>query len=60
VGSHNQYYRSKIQDGEVTYVVSHLDAMIGYIDFVGLMGRTTWVESIEEMEELMPLSPQGR
>jgi hypothetical protein len=54
VGSHNQDYRSKIQDGEVTYVVSHLDSLIGYLDFLGLIGRTTWVETIEELEELMP------
>ena len=54
VGSHNQDYRSKIQDGEVTYVVSHLNALIGYLDFVGLIGRTTWVDSVEEMEELLP------
>ncbi|MGD9346051.1 MAG: hypothetical protein PVH84_09335 [Candidatus Aminicenantes bacterium] len=54
VGSHNQDYRSKIQDGEVTYVISHLASMIAYLDFIGLMGRTTWVESIEEMEELLP------
>jgi hypothetical protein len=54
VGSHNQDYRSKIQDGEVTYVVSHLNSLIGYLDFIGLIGRTTWVESVEEMEELLP------
>lgn len=54
VGSHNQDYRSKIQDGEVTYVVSHLNSLISYIDFIGLMGRTTWVDSIEQLEELMP------
>jgi hypothetical protein len=54
VGSHNQDYRSKIQDGEVIYVVSHLDSMIAYLDFIGLMGRTTWVDTIEEMEELLP------
>jgi hypothetical protein len=54
VGSHNQDYRSKIQDGEVIYVVSHLNALISYLDFIGLMGRTTWVESIEQLEELLP------
>lgn len=54
VGSHNQDYRSKIQDGEVIYVVSHLNSLIGYLDFIGLIGRTTWVDTIEEMEELLP------
>jgi hypothetical protein len=55
VGSHNQDYRSKIQDGEVIYVVSYIEAMIAYLDFVGLMGRTTWVESVEQLEQLLPL-----
>jgi len=54
VGSHNQDYRSKIQDGEVTYVVSHINSLISYIDFMSLMGQTTWVETIEELEELIP------
>jgi hypothetical protein len=54
VGSHNQDYRSKIQDGEVIYVVSSLDALIAYLDFVFFLGQTTWVESIEEMEEFLP------
>lgn len=54
VGSHNQDYRSKIQDGEVLYVVSHINSLIAYLDFIGLMGRTTWVETTEEMEELLP------
>jgi hypothetical protein len=53
-GSQNQDYRGKIMDGEVTFVVSHMGAILGYLDFVGLMAQTTWVESAEEMEPLLP------
>jgi hypothetical protein len=53
-GSQNQDYRGKIMDGEVTFVVSHMGAILGYIDFVGLMAQTTWLENVEEMEPLLP------
>jgi hypothetical protein len=53
-GSQNQDYRGKIMDGEVTFVVSHMGAILGYLDFVGLMAQTTWVETGEEMEPLLP------
>ena len=36
------------------FVVSHTGAILGYLDFVGLMAATTWVESTEEMEPLLP------
>jgi hypothetical protein len=54
-GSQNQDYRGKIMDGEVTFVVSHMGAILGYLDFVGLMAHTTWVETAEEMEPLLPI-----
>jgi hypothetical protein len=28
--------------------------MIAYLDFVALMGQTTWVEDGEQLEELLP------
>jgi hypothetical protein len=54
LGSHNQDYRSKIQDGEVLVLVSGVHAMISYLDFFSLMSLTTWVESVEEVEKLLP------
>ncbi len=54
IGSHNQDYRSMIMDGEVLYVVGRAWAMVAYLDFVSLVGQTTWVESVEELEELLP------
>ena len=53
-GSHNEDYRGKIMDGEVVFVVSGINAMIGYLDFVGIMGLTTWVRDVEELNELIP------
>jgi hypothetical protein len=54
VGSHNMDYRGKIMDGEATYVVSGIQSMHAYLDFVSILGVTTWVESIEELNELLP------
>jgi hypothetical protein len=54
VGSHNMDYRGKIMDGESMYVVSDIYSMIGYLDFVNIIGLTTWVESIDELNELLP------
>jgi hypothetical protein len=53
-GSQNQDYRGKIMDGEVTFVVSHMGAILGYLDFVGLMASTTWLHTVEDMEPLLP------
>ena len=54
VGSHNMDYRGKIMDGETMYIVSDIYSMVGYLDFVNILGITTWVESIEELNELLP------
>jgi hypothetical protein len=54
IGSHNQDYRSMIMDGEVLYVVGRAWAMIAYLDFVSVIGQTTWVTDLEELEKLLP------
>lgn len=53
-GSHNQNYRSSIMDAEVIVLVTRTKALAGYLDFVGLMLQTTWVENFEELDELLP------
>ncbi len=53
-GSQNQNYRGKFMDGEVLCVVGRRGAMLAYLDFLGIMTTTTWVESVEELDELMP------
>jgi hypothetical protein len=54
LGSHNQNYRSMFMDGEVLYVVADSGTMLAYLDFLVLIGVTTWVESVEELRDLMP------
>lgn len=53
-GSHNQNYRSTIMDAEVTVLVSRVGALASYLDFVGLMLQTTWVDDFEQLDELLP------
>jgi hypothetical protein len=54
IGSQNEDYRGKIMDGEVLYVTAGMPAMNAYLDFLALIGTTTWVEDIEQLEELLP------
>jgi len=54
LGSHNQNYRGKFMDAEVLYVVGQRGAMLAYLDFLGIISTTTWVNSVEELEDLMP------
>jgi hypothetical protein len=58
IGSHNQNYRSLIMDGEVMVVVSGVSALVAYIDFARVMGLSTWVTSVDELEKLLP-KPTG-
>jgi hypothetical protein len=58
VGSFNQNYRSMLMDGEVLYLVSDTDALMAFLDFAGMLYLVTWIESQEELEELLP-SPSG-
>ena len=43
-----------IMDGEVLVLVARLRAMTAYLDFVSTMMLTTWVETLEELEALLP------
>jgi hypothetical protein len=54
VGSQNQNYRSSILDGEVTVLVARLRSMTAYLDFVTTLMLTTWVDTPEELEALLP------
>jgi hypothetical protein len=58
IGSHNQNYRSLIMDGEVMVIVSGVSALMAYIDFARIMGLSTWVTKVEEVEKLLP-KPTG-
>jgi hypothetical protein len=54
VGSFNQNYRSMLMDGEVLFLVSDYNALMAFMDFVGMIYLVTWVESVEELEEVLP------
>ncbi len=58
VGSFNQNYRSMLMDGEVLFLVSDYHALMAFMDFAALMYMVTWIDSLEELEELLP-SPSG-
>jgi hypothetical protein len=59
VGSKNQNPRSALLDGETTFIVSGPWSFFGYSDFLFLMAATTWVESVEELTELLPATDEG-
>ncbi|MCK5619981.1 MAG: hypothetical protein KAJ17_11295, partial [Candidatus Krumholzibacteria bacterium] len=54
VGSHNMDYRGKFMDGEVLVLVAGSSALLAYLDFAGIMGKTVWVDTVEELNKLLP------
>ena len=56
VGSKNQDPRSAFLDGETAYVVAGPSALWSYSDFMFLMAATTWVESAEQIDALVPVT----
>jgi hypothetical protein len=54
VGSQNQNMRSMALDGEVLVIVAGLDAQAALADFVLLTGLTTWIDTPEQLDELLP------
>jgi hypothetical protein len=41
-------------DAEVSVVVAGQDALIAYLDFFGILARTTWIETVDQVDELLP------
>ena len=54
IGSQNQDYRGTIMDGEVAAVISGYYSLIGVIDLFFMSATTTWVDTIEDLDELLP------
>jgi hypothetical protein len=54
VGSQNQCYRGIIMDGEVAVVVSGYYSLIGLVDMSTIASLTTWVDDVEQLNELLP------
>jgi hypothetical protein len=58
VGSANMDYRSMVMDGEVMIILAGKQALIGIMDFLVIAGLCEWVETPEEVDELLP-APSG-
>ncbi len=54
VGSLNKDTRGMALDGEVMALVAGRWALSAYLDFWSLFGSTTWIERVEEIDELIP------
>ncbi len=54
VGSVNMDYRSMVMDGEVMTLVSHWQALYGFLDFLMLPGLCEWMDTPEELNEYLP------
>jgi hypothetical protein len=54
VGSTNMDYRSMVMDGEVMLILSSWQSLLGFLDFLLLPGLCEWIESQEELNELLP------
>ena len=50
----NRDARGAVLDGEMPFVVSSEWSLWGYFDTIFLFGSTRWVESQEEIHELIP------
>jgi phosphatidylserine/phosphatidylglycerophosphate/cardiolipin synthase-like enzyme len=54
LGSQNMDSRGLMSDGEATIIVSGLHAAAGVVDLYYLMARTTWIETQQELNLLVP------
>jgi hypothetical protein len=58
VGSTNMDYRSMVMDGEVMVVTGGWQSLYGFLDFLLLPGLCEWVETTDQLDELLP-PPSG-
>ena len=54
VGSVNMDYRSMVMDGEAMINMAGWQAINGMIDFLLLAGLCEWVDTVEELDALLP------
>jgi phosphatidylserine/phosphatidylglycerophosphate/cardiolipin synthase-like enzyme len=54
IGSTNMDYRSMAMDGEALIILAGKQALIGSMDFLIIAGLCEWLETPEEIEELLP------
>jgi hypothetical protein len=58
LGSQNMDPRGLMSDGEAALVVSGLHAAAGVVDLYYLMARSTWIDTKQELDSLVP-RPKG-
>lgn len=58
VGTQNQDPRGLMLDAEATLLVSGLHAAAGVVDFFYIMTRSTWIDTKQELDQLLP-RPKG-
>jgi hypothetical protein len=54
VGTQNEDPRGQLLDGEAVFVLSGMSAAVGLVDFYSLLARSTWIETKEELDKLIP------
>jgi len=54
VGTQNEDPRGQLLDGEAVFVLSGMSAAIGLVDLYSLLARSTWIETEEELDKLIP------
>jgi len=54
IGTQNEDPRGQLLDGEAVFVLSGMSAAVGLIDLYSLMARSTWIETQEELDKLIP------
>ena len=54
VGTQNEDPRGQLLDGEAVFVLSGMSAAVGLIDLYSLMARSTWIETEEQLDQLIP------
>jgi neutral trehalase len=54
VGSVNLDYRSMVLNAETMIIVSEWQALTGFMDFLLLPGLCEWVDTVDELDALLP------
>ena len=54
IGTQNEDPRGQLLDGEAVFVLSGMSAAVGLVDLYSLMARSTWIDTQEELDKLIP------
>ena len=54
IGTQNEDPRGQLLDGEAVYVLSGMSAAAGLVDLYTLLARSTWIDTQEELDKLIP------